>query len=283
MSDKIDRTRKQEVNGFMELHMWREMLAPYYFAVEELLVKFRNLQKEFRDSNQYCPIEEVQGRVKSISSILGKVQKKQYELGEVEDKIEDIAGIRIICQFKEDIDKVVNLIRNRSDMIVKSEKDYIRNPKSSGYQSYHMILYYDINMVNETKRIQVEIQIRTMGMNFWATIEHSLQYKYKRNIPEHIKKRLKNSAQAVVNLDEEMSTVRDEIMDAQNAFTIKDRLVSDILKNIQGLFHVTNTKEVMKIQDEFYRVYQSGNMDQLKHFSKQLDIITEGYRAQNLG
>lgn len=267
----------------MELHVWREMLAPYYFAVEELVVKFRNLQKEFQYSNQYCPIEEVQGRVKSISSILGKVQKKQYELGEVEDKIEDIAGIRIICQFKEDIDKVVALIKQRSDMVVKSEKDYIRNPKSSGYQSYHMILYYDINMVNETKRIQIEIQIRTMGMNFWATIEHSLQYKYKRNIPDPIKERLFNTAKAVVNLDEEMSTVREEIMDAQNAFTVKDNLVSDILKNIQGLFQVANQKEVMKIQDEFYKVYQSGNMEQLKHFSKQLNIITEGYRVQSLG
>lgn len=266
----------------MELHIWREMLDPYYFAVEELIVKFKNLQKEFQDTNQYCPIEEVQGRVKSISSILDKVQKKQYDLGDVEDKIEDIAGIRIICQFKEDIDKVVELIRKRTDMIVKSEKDYIRNPKPSGYQSYHMILYYDINMANETKRIQIEIQIRTMGMNFWATIEHSLQYKYKRNIPEHMKERLYYTAKAVVNLDKEMSTVREEIMDAQNAFTIKDRIVSDILKNIQGLFKVANTREVMKIQDEFYKVYQSGNITQLKHFSKQLDIITEGYRAQNL-
>ncbi len=266
----------------MELHLWREMLDPYYFAVEELVVKFRNLQKEFRDTNQYSPIEEVQGRVKSISSILDKVQKKQYELGDVEDKIEDIAGIRIICQFIEDIDKVVALIKKRSDLILKSEKDYIRNPKSSGYRSYHMILYYDVNMAEGTKRIQVEIQIRTLGMNFWSTIEHSLQYKYKRNIPEHIKERLLNTAQAVVNLDAEMSTVRDEILDAQNDFTIKDQLVSDILKNIQGLFRVANQREVIKIQDEFYKVYQSGNVEQLKHFGKQLDIITEGYRAQNL-
>ena len=132
---------------------------------------------------------------------------------EIEDKIEDIAGIRIICQFKEDIDKVVKLIKNRNDMILKSEKNYIRNPKSSGYQSYHMIVYYDISMVSQRKRIQVEIQIRTMGMNFWATIEHSLQYKYKKNIPEHIKERLLHTAQAVVHLDAEMSTVREEIMD----------------------------------------------------------------------
>ena len=197
----------------MELYVWREMLAPYYFAVEELLVKFRNLQREFQYSNQYCPIEEIQGRVKSVPSILGKLEKKQYPVEEIEDKIEDIAGIRIICQFKEDIDKVVKLIKNRNDMILKSEKNYIRNPKSSGYQSYHMIIYYDISMANQRKRIQVEIQIRTMGMNFWATIEHSLQYKYKKNIPEHIKERLLHTAQAVVHLDAEMSTVREEIMD----------------------------------------------------------------------
>lgn len=267
----------------MEIQLWREILDPYYFAVDELLVKFNSIRREFRDSNLYAPIEEVNGRVKSISSILDKVQKKQYEIGDVEDKIEDIAGIRIICQFIEDIDKVVAIIKNRNDMIIKSEKDYITNQKDSGYRSYHMIIYYDVNTLRGVKRIQAEIQIRTLAMNFWATIEHSLQYKYKRNIPEHIKTKLTNAAYAVLALDNEMSTVRDEIMDAQNSFKVKDRLVSDILTNIQNLYKVANKREVVKIQDEFYRVYQEGDMEQLAHFSKQLDIISEGYRAQSMG
>lgn len=266
----------------MEIQLWREILNPYYFAVDELLVKFTNIRKEYRDNNLYSPIEEINGRVKSISSILDKVQKKQFEIGEVEDKIEDIAGIRIICQFIEDIDKVVAIIRGRSDMMVKSEKDYISKQKDSGYRSYHMIIYYDVNTRNGTKRLQAEIQIRTLAMNFWATIEHSLQYKYKRNIPDHIKAKLMNAASAVVKLDQEMSTVRDEIMDAQNLFKRKDKLVSDILNNVQNLYKVANKKEVIRIQDEFYRVYQMGNLEQLEHFSKQLDKIAEGYRSQSI-
>lgn len=266
----------------MELQLWRELLNPYNFAVEELVIKFSNIRKDYQDRNLYSPIEEVNGRVKSISSILDKVQKKQFELGEVEDKIEDIAGVRIICQFIEDIDKVVNLIKNRDDMIVKSEKDYITNKKSSGYRSYHMIIFYDVQTIDGTKRIQAEIQIRTLAMNFWATIEHSLQYKYKRNIPPHIKEKLSSAAQAVVVLDNGMSQVRDEIMDSQNSYKAKDRLVSDILNNIQNLYAVANKKEVMKIQDEFYKVYQVDDIEQLSHFSKQLDVIAEGYRAQEL-
>lgn len=108
---------------------------------------------------------------------------------EMEEQVEDIAGIRIICQFVEDIEKVADLIQKRSDIEIKSEKDYIRHMKDSGYRSYHLIVYYTVETMNGPKRIQVEIQIRTMAMDFWATIEHSLQYKYKANIPDHIRER----------------------------------------------------------------------------------------------
>ena len=167
-------------------------------------------------------------------------------------------------------------------MEVIQEKDYIHNMKESGYRSYHMIIYYDVYTLDGTKRIQAEIQIRTLAMNFWATIEHSLQYKYKGNMPEHIKERLLSASNAIITLDEEMGSVRDEIMDAQNIFQIKATLVSDILINIQNLFKVANKREVLKIQDEFYKVYQSGDLEQLERFSKQLDIISEGYKAQSL-
>ena len=145
-----------------------------------------------------------------------------------------------------------------------------------------MIIYYDVYTLDGTKRIQAEIQIRTLAMNFWATIEHSLQYKYKGNMPEHIKEKLLKASDAIITLDEEMSTVRDEIMDAQNIFQVKAVLVSDILINIQNLFKVANKREVIKIQDEFYKVYQTENIEQLERFSKQLDIISEGYKAQSL-
>lgn len=266
----------------MEMQLWREILDPYQLAVDELVVKFNHIIQEHRNAGLYSPIEQVDGRVKSISSILDKLQKKQININQLEEKIEDIAGVRIICQFTEDIEKVVELIRNRSDMQIKSVKDYVTKAKDSGYRSYHMIVYYDVNTIKGVKKLQVEIQIRTLAMNFWATVEHSLQYKYKYNIPDYIKQKLTNAADAIILLDKEMSTVRDEIMDAQNSFQIKAIIVADILTNIQNLYRVANKREVVKIQDEFYRVYQSGNIEELTHFNKQLDIIAEGYKAQSL-
>ena len=191
----------------MEIQMWREILDPYYLAVDELTVKFNHIMKEHRNYDRYSPIEQVLGRVKSITSILEKVQKKNISLDDLEERIEDIAGIRIICQFVEDIDKVVAIIRNRKDMRIKSEKDYITNMKESGYRSYHIIIYYEVNTINGPKEIKAEIQIRTLAMNFWATIEHSLQYKYKGNMPEHIKERLSNASEAIIVLDEATASV----------------------------------------------------------------------------
>ena len=207
---------------------------------------------------------------------------RQIDLEDIEDKISDLAGIRIICQFVEDIDKVVEIIRARKDMEIKQERDYIREMKSSGYRSYHIILYYTVDTLNGPKRLQMEVQIRTMAMNFWATVEHSLQYKYKRNIPEHIKERLLSAADAIITLDNEMSTVRSEIMDAQISFRIQANIVADILNNIQNLYRVANKREILKIQDEFYRIYAMNDIDQLERFDRQLDMIAEGYRAQSL-
>ena len=97
----------------------------------------------------------------------------------MEEEVEDIAGIRIICQFEEDIETVASLIQNRSDMTIKSEKNYLKHVKQSGYRSLHLIIYYTVETLNGPRKLQAEIQIRTMAMDFWATIEHSLQYKYK--------------------------------------------------------------------------------------------------------
>lgn len=266
----------------MEIRFWRDLLDPYDLAVQELIVKFEHLRYEHHIRGLYSPIEEVTGRVKSVSSILDKMQKKDIEFEDIEKRMEDIAGIRIICQFVEDIPKVADIIRKRKDMTVTHEKDYIENMKSSGYRSYHMIIGYDVETRGGSKTIQAEIQIRTMGMNFWSTIEHSLQYKYKHNIPNHLKEKLLKSADALVVLDNEMSRVRDEIMDAQNSMRFQANLVAEILQNIQNLYSLANEREIAKIQDEFYEVYQEGDIEQLEHFHKQLDIISEGYRAQNI-
>ena len=266
----------------MEIQLWREILSPYEQAVTELVEKFQHLSLEHRERGLYSPIEQVTGRVKSITSILEKMKRKNIPFEEMEEQVEDIAGIRIICQFVEDIQRVSDLIAGRSDMEIKCIKDYIAHQKESGYRSYHLVIYYHVETLNGPKKIQAEIQIRTMAMNFWATIEHSLQYKYKGEMPLHVAERLSNAADAIIALDHEMSSVRNEIMDAQNSSQMQSNLVKDILLSIENLYKISNKREVEKIQDEFLRVFRTKDLQQLARFHRQLDIIAEGYRAQSV-
>lgn len=264
----------------MEIQLWRSILCPYELAVRELTVKFEHIIEEHRQNDLYSPIEQVSGRVKSVSSILEKMQRKHIPIERLEEDMEDIAGIRIICQFEEDIDTVAQIIQKRKDIVIKSEKNYLTHIKQSGYRSYHLIIYYTVETIDGPKTLQAEIQIRTMAMNFWATIEHSLQYKYKGDMPAHVAERLSKASDAIISLDHEMSSVRNEIMDAQNSSQMQSNLVKDILINIENLYKLSNKREVMKIQDEFFRVYQMKDLQQLERFHRQLDIIAEGYRAQ---
>ena len=264
----------------MEIQLWRSILCPYELAVRELIVKFEHIISEHRENDLYSPIEQVSGRVKSVSSILEKMQRKHIPMERMEEEVEDIAGIRIICQFEEDIETVASLIQNRSDMTIKSEKNYLKHVKQSGYRSLHLIIYYTVETLNGPRKLQAEIQIRTMAMDFWATIEHSLQYKYKGDMPPHVAERLTTAADAIILLDQEMSSVRDEIMDAQNSSQMQSNLVKDILNNIENLYRVSSEREITKIQTEFLRVFHTKDLKQLERFHRQLDIIAEGYRAQ---
>ena len=147
----------------MEYEKWDKILVPYEHAVEELKVKFKNIRKELLKKGEYSPIEFVTGRTKKIASIISKA--KRLDISDIEE-MEDIAGIRVMCQFVDDIDKVVELLRSRCDMQVLYEKDYVRGVKSSGYRSYHMIIKYTVNMVEGPIDILAEFQIRTLAMNF---------------------------------------------------------------------------------------------------------------------
>ena len=137
-------------------------------------------------------------------------------------------------------------------------------------------------MIDEPRKIKAEIQIRTLAMDFWSTIEHSLQYKYRGQMPVHISERLLAAADAIILLDKEMSSVRGEIMDAQNYIHQTDVMISEILTNIQNLYGVANKREIDKIQDEFYRLYENKEYEKLERFSDELDVIAEGYRAQSM-
>ena len=194
---------------------WQLFLAPYEQAVDELKLKLNNLRKEFRIEHRRAPIEFVTGRVKTRESILEKMEVRKIAPEDVLVGVQDIAGVRIMCQFVEDIYEVANILKNRQDFKVLLIRDYIQNRKPSGYRSYHMVLEYPVQLASgEVKQLIVEVQIRTLAMNFWATIEHSLNYKYQGEYPQEILERLERASEAAFRLDEEMSEIRDEIREA---------------------------------------------------------------------
>lgn len=198
---------------------WDLFLWPYQQAVSELKVKFRSLRQSFLNKGEHSPIEFVVGRVKTVDSIKEKMTRRVIAPDVIENDMQDIAGVRIMCQFVDDIYRVVDLIHQRQDMQVIEERDYIQNAKPSGYRSYHMVIEYSVFLPDGPKKIIAEIQIRTLAMNFWATVEHTLNYKYQGKYPEDISKRLKSTAEAAYKLDEEMSSIKDEVQEAQRIFT----------------------------------------------------------------
>lgn len=200
---------------------WEMFLSPYKQAVDELKVKLKGMRSQFSIKGTNSPIEFVTGRLKPIASIYDKAIEKNIPFEPSEKlgrELQDIAGVRIMCQFVDDIQTVVELIRQRNDMRVLEEKDYITNSKPSGYRSYHMIVEYPVETIQGEIVVIAEIQIRTLAMNFWASIEHSLNYKYRGVFPEEIKNRLQSAAEAAFRLDEEMSQIRSEIQEAQAYF-----------------------------------------------------------------
>lgn len=262
----------------MAIGEWKTFLIPYKQAVEELKVKFRSIRTEYRTKNEYSPIEFVTGRVKELSSILEKANKFNIPLERIGNEIEDIAGIRIMCQFVDDVEKVVELIRNRNDMDIIYEKDYVANVKNSGYRSYHVIIKYPVNMAEGRKEILAEFQIRTLAMNFWATAEHSLNYKYKHDIPENIKFKLKSAADAAFNLDRLMLEIKDEIKDAQQLFEVKSSLVSNIMNNILTLTSQGKTSEATRFQVQLNKLIQEGEISELNNLLRTTEKTLDMYR-----
>lgn len=204
------------------MRLWNQFLEPYKQAVDELKVKLKGLRSQYELEEVHTPIEFVTGRVKPLASIYDKTLEKGIPFEpskELAIEIPDIAGLRIMCQFVDDIATVIEALRKRKDIEVVEERDYIANNKPSGYRSYHMIINYPVQTIHGEKTILAEIQIRTLAMNFWASIEHSLNYKYEGEMPSKIRHRLERAAEAAFQLDEEMSQIRDEIQDAQHYFS----------------------------------------------------------------
>ncbi len=203
------------------IHNWEEFLQPYELTVSELKLKLEGIIAQFTKKNIHTPIESVRVRVKTINSIIDKSERMSLRLDEIGEKMHDIAGVRITCQFVEDIYSVVALLKKRSDIEIVYERDYVTYPKESGYRSYHLHGYYNLETIDGTKKVLFEVQIRTMTMNVWATVEHSLNYKYEDEIPNEIKEKLIKAAEAAVSLDEQISQIRNEIREAQQQFVLK--------------------------------------------------------------
>lgn len=262
----------------MAIYDWKSFLMPYEQAVDELKVKLRSIRKEYRRKNEYSPIEFVTGRVKDISSLLEKANKFEIPLDRVQYEMEDISGIRIMCQFVDDIDRVVELLRARRDMQILYEKDYVRSVKTSGYRSYHVIIKYPVNMASGQRDILAEFQIRTLAMNFWATIEHSLNYKYKQQMPEDIKVKLKKAADAAFELDEQMLEIKDEIKDAQKLFEVKSDIVSNIMNSILTLISLGKAAEASRYEVSLNKLIEDGEIWELTNILESINHDIDRYK-----
>ena len=257
----------------MEIKDWELALLPFQQATDELLVKFNAIRRSAIELNSSSPIERVEGRVKQIHSILDKCNRRGIPSEDAFIALEDIAGIRIICQFIDDIQEVVNIIRNRDgmDMEILLEEDYVSNNKPSGYRSYHITINYPIFYDNSIRNIKCELQIRTMAMNFWATIEHSLKYKFEGKIPKRLQQRLKASAEAAFNLDIEMDKIKDEINESQKLLYDQSAIVNKVLEKIHILSSKNLPVDMGKYNKKFFQLYQEENIEKLVEFNNELD------------
>ena len=196
---------------------WETMMFLYNSALKEVGTKLEILNDEFVHIHNYNPIEYIKSRIKTPESIVKKLKKGGYEstIENMVTYVKDIAGIRIVCSFTSDIYKLAEMIGRQNDLTVISVKDYMKHPKESGYKSYHMIVSVPIFLSNKVVDTKVEIQIRTIAMDFWASLEHKIYYKFEGNAPEYISRDLRECAEIVSNLDAKMLSLNQAILEAK--------------------------------------------------------------------
>ena len=201
------------IRNYEDVDSWETIMFLYNSALKEVGTKLEILNDEFQHVHQYNPIEHIKTRVKTPESIVKKLRKYGYETS-IENMVKyvnDIAGVRLICSFTSDIYRLAEMIGNQSDLKVLAIKDYIKNPKDSGYKSYHMLVSVPIFLSDSVVDTKVEIQIRTIAMDFWASLEHKIYYKFEGNAPEYISKDLKECAEMVSTLDDKMLSLNEAI------------------------------------------------------------------------
>ncbi len=192
---------------------FKELRLLHKFALSEIETKVNILNEEHKVLYEYNPIEHVKTRLKTPVSIVKKLKRKNSEVSteNAKNHIKDIAGIRIICSFKNDIYIVAKMLESQDDIKVIEVKDYVTNPKENGYQSYHMIVKVPVFLSEKTVDTVVEVQIRTSAMDFWASVEHKINYKSEHNMTNQLKQRLKECSLLSDRLDEEMYEINKQI------------------------------------------------------------------------
>jgi len=195
-------------------------LQMYYgFGIEEVSTKIRILRQEFEQVYDYTPIEHVRTRLKSPESLLAKALRQGTELTvpAIRAEIRDIAGIRVTCSFVSDVYWIAEMLSAQPDLTVLTTKDYIAHPKPNGYRSLHLIVQVPVFLSRHTEHIPVELQIRTIAMDFWASMEHKLRYKYRADMPDDLRAELDDAAAVAAQLDARMGRLRDEVRPAPGA------------------------------------------------------------------
>ena len=251
--ERIGRRIEQQVEtalkSYEDVDSWKTVIFLYNAALKEVGTKLEILNEEFQHVHKYNPIEHIKTRIKESDSIVKKLRRYGYETS-IENMVKyvnDIAGVRIICSFTSDIYRLAEMIGNQSDLKVLSIKDYIKNPKESGYKSYHMLVSVPIFLSDSVVDTKVEIQIRTIAMDFWASLEHKIYYKFEGNAPDYISRDLRECAKMVEDLDERMLQLNEAVQQCAVRET-GGRDIDDVLDNVIGngthqrVFHFKNRK-----------------------------------------
>lgn len=221
---KSEQQVEAAVKSYEDVDSWKTVIFLYNAALKEVGTKLEILNDEFQHVHQYNPIEHIKTRIKTPESIVKKLKRYGYETS-IENMvryINDIAGVRLICSFTSDIYRLAEMIGNQSDLKVLSIKDYIKNPKESGYKSYHMLVSVPIFLSDSVVDTKVEIQIRTIAMDFWASLDHQLKYKKSFvDLNGEISGELKQCADVIAQTDNKMLEIRKRI-EAQGVTVSRD-------------------------------------------------------------
>lgn len=205
--------------SFDQVDQWKSVIFLYDSALREINTKIEILNNEFVHIYNYNPIEHIKSRLKTPDSIVKKLKRYGYDvtIDNMVEKLNDIAGIRIICSFTSDIYQIAEMITKQSDVTVLYVKDYIENPKPNGYKSYHMVVTIPIYLTDGPVDTKVEVQIRTVAMDFWASLEHKIYYKFEGNAPAYLQQELKACADVVNMLDKKMFSLNQAILELSEA------------------------------------------------------------------